>query len=72
MPGSLELDSPRTNGLVKALLYCDDHPTHPRWGWWCPVCTPEHAEFVIGNDGFISRDKARRAAHIHEERRGHR
>lgn len=58
----------RETGLNQALLYVEDYETDG-WGWWCPKCsTPE---WTIKVDGFVSRDKARRSAIKHEERRGH-
>ena len=64
MPG-VKLDA--KTGLRQALLYEDD--VDGTWGWWCPKCS--RPELVIKQDGYVSRDKARRSAAKHEQRRGH-
>ena len=40
------------------------------WGWWCPSCSTR--KVIIRQEGFKSRDSARRAAAKHLKRRGHR
>lgn len=55
-------------GLKRTLLTASDK-THYFWGWWCPACSTD--EKMIGQEGFQSRDSARRAAAKHEVRRGH-
>jgi hypothetical protein len=56
----------KDTGLKQALLFEDGYD---RWGWWCPKCT--RPGLLISQDGYVSRDKARRSAHKHEARRGH-
>lgn len=55
----------RGSGTEVALVYQDGYGN---WGWWCPRCTPDtpYAE-PVGQDGFKTRDGARRAAKDHEK-----
>lgn len=57
---------PKDNGLKIALVFQDGYEN---WGWWCPRCT--RSGVTIAQDGFKTRDGARRSAVKHETRRGH-
>lgn len=58
----------RDRGLVEAYLYFDDKT---QWGWICWKCS--HGKpFTVKQNGFKTRDGARRAGKQHEKRRGHR
>lgn len=66
---AVKLDDKSKTGLREAVLYVEDYDADG-WGWWCPACsTPQ---LLIMQDGYVSRDKARRSALKHEARRGHR
>jgi hypothetical protein len=57
---------PKDNGLTTAILFQDGYE---KWGWVCWRCT--RPGVPIEQDGFGTRDGARRAAKKHETRRGH-
>lgn len=61
-----ETEVRRTNGLTTAVLFENGYGV---WGWQCWKCS--RPGVLIMQDGFETRDGARRAAQKHEKRRGH-